>query len=98
MLVIMMLRRPMRSERCPAIGVAAKPAAPAEISALAQNLNWRQIKALELFNQHEWIDVGFYMKYLKTNKLMASRDLRLLTEQNLIARFGKGRATRYRRR
>jgi len=64
---------------------------------ISPDLNWRQIKGLELFKKHEWVDVAIYMKALKTNKLMASRDLRWLTEHGLILRYGKGRATKYRR-
>jgi len=60
-------------------------------------LNVRQQKILRFLAQHEFIDATTCRELFETSEVTASRDLSELMRLRLIARIGKGRATKYSR-
>lgn len=68
---------------------------PSEQITDAGALNYRQIQILRHLTKEEFIDVQKYKKIFKVSDITASRDLSLLTGAGLVARIGRGRATKY---
>jgi tetratricopeptide (TPR) repeat protein len=63
-----------------------------------EKLNHRQILLLRELKKREFLAVRESMKIFRVSEITANRDLTDLFKMGLIARVGKGRATRYRSR
>lgn len=64
---------------------------------LKLGLNSRQIQILQYFQQNQFIAVKIVQDLFTVSEITANRDLRSLTEAQLVVRIGQGRATRYMR-
>lgn len=62
---------------------------------LKLGLNSRQIQILQYFQQNQFIAVKIVQDLFTVSEITANRDLRALTNANLVVRLGQGRATRY---
>lgn len=62
------------------------------------SLNHRQQKILRFLDENEFIDSMTCKSLFETSEITASRDLSQLLALQLVARMGKGRATKYTRR
>ena len=63
---------------------------------LSLKLNYRQLQFLQSFQEHpQGIGVQDYKEQFQVSTITASRDLGDLFKKQLLARTGKGRATRY---
>lgn len=74
---------------------AQEDSTPDRIKQNDQDLNLRQIKALQILKKQEALDVANYRKIFNVTEVTASRDLRGLKKNGFVVSIGKARAIKY---